>query len=283
MSLLDLLDNDSLLHILQFVHAEGSARVGLCSQKWCEKIILGGGGGTSNKIWKSFAIARWGDDCASLCNEDNGHSSSSSSSSWYEYYRHRCTWITQPVSKSNLDLIQEYYGHDPYKLLSACILCSRTSGSQTVRDVVKAFFEKYPTPSDVLHGNMTTMERDLKPLGLNRERTIKKFCSGFLGPWTDVTELHGCGAFAAASFDIFCRGDWRKVLRQKNCDRNVRAYALYFKKIQLGQTDQPVEEAGAKSSQKNAVGRTTPKTKQSRSRPCKRNMPTRKSARKRKR
>ena len=127
------------------------------------------------------------------------------------------------------------------------------------------------------------MERDLKPLGLNRERTIKKFCLGFLGAWTDVTELHGCGAFASASFDIFCRGDWKKVLRQKQCDRNVRAYALYMKKIELDQTDHIVEEAGAKSSQKNAVERTMPKTKQSRSRSCKRNMPTRKSTRKRKR
>ncbi|KAL7456681.1 hypothetical protein ACHAWC_008162 [Mediolabrus comicus] len=282
MPLLDLVDNDSLLHILQYVHADGSARVGLCSKKWCEKIL--GDGGTSNKIWKSFAVARWGDECVSLDSQDNQlspSSSSSSSSSWYEYYRHRCSWIAQPVSKSNLDLIQEYYGHDPYKLLSACILCSRTSGSQTVRDVVKTFFEKYPTPSDVLHGNMTTMERDLKPLGLNRERTIKKFCSGFLGSWADVTELHGCGAFAAASFDIFCRGDWKKVLRQKQCDRNVRAYALYIQKIQLGQTDQTVIEAGAKPPQRNAVGRTMPKTKQSRS--CKRNMPTRKSTRKRKR
>jgi hypothetical protein len=97
----------------------------------------------------------------------------------------------------------------------------------------------------------------------------------------DVTELHGCGAFAAASFDIFCRGDWKKVLRQKNCDRNVRAYTLYMKKIELDQTDQTVEEAGAKPPQRKAVGRTLPKTKQSRS--CKRNMPTRKSTRKRKR
>ena len=118
MPLLDLVDNDSLLHILQYVHADQIARVGLSSKKWCEKIY---GGGTSNKIWNSFAFTRWGDECVSIHSQDNQHSSAaSSSSSWYEYYRHRCTWIAQPVS--NLDLIQEYYGHDPYKLLELLVL-----------------------------------------------------------------------------------------------------------------------------------------------------------------
>ena len=84
------------------------------------------------------------------------------------------------------------------------------------------------------------IEKDLKPLGLNRERTIAKFAQGFVRPWTHVNELHGCGAFAASSFDVFCRGDWKKVLKQKTCDRNVKAYALYVKRIVTMKTDQEV-------------------------------------------
>ncbi len=228
---LDLVDSDSLIHIIQYCRAEEAARVGLCKKKWNEMIFrsqhVGG------KLWKTFAATRWGDGVSLDTDEEQP------TISWYEYYRHRCSWMTTSGPKSKLDLIQEDYSNDPYKLLSACILCSRTSGSQTVRNVVKVFFGKYPTPSDVLFGDTATMEKELKPLGLNRERTMKKFAQGFLKRWTHVHELHGCGAFASSSFDVFCRGDFKKVLKEKKCDRNVRAYALYLKKA-VDETDEEV-------------------------------------------
>jgi hypothetical protein len=178
---LDLVDSDSLIHIIQYCRAEEAARVGLCQKKWNELLFRSQHAG--GKLWKTFAATRWG-DCVSLDTDEERPATS-----WYEYYRHRSSWITIPGPKSKLNLIQEDYSNDPYKLLSACILCSRTSGSQTVRDVVKAFFDKYLSPSDVLLGDTATMEKELKPLGLNRERTMKKFAQGFLKP-TGVVHLH---------------------------------------------------------------------------------------------
>eukprot|EP00985_Skeletonema_marinoi_P005907 scaffold2563_cov139-Skeletonema_marinoi.AAC.5 len=245
---LDLVDSDSLIHIIQYCQAEEAARVGLCNEKWNDKIFQGG------KLWKTFATTRWGDGISLV---DSDEEQSTTSYSWYEYYRHRCSWMPLPGQKSKLDLIQEDYGHDPYKLLSACILCSRTSGSQTVKDVVKAFFDKYKTPSDILSGDIATIEKELKPLGLNREKTMKKFAQEFLRPWTQVSELHGCGAFASSSFDIFCRGDFKKVLREKKCDKNVRAYASYLKRV-VDQTDE--EDDVADNS--NAAGKVKRKAKQ---------------------
>mmetsp|Transcript_20922 Transcript_20922/g.35738 ORF Transcript_20922/g.35738 Transcript_20922/m.35738 type:complete len:92 (-) Transcript_20922:75-350(-) len=52
---LDLVDSDSLIHIIQYCQAEEAARVGLCNEKWNDKIFQGG------KLWKTFATTRWGD------------------------------------------------------------------------------------------------------------------------------------------------------------------------------------------------------------------------------
>lgn len=263
---LDIVDNDSLVNILQYCQAEDAARIGICSMTWNEKIYFHG------KLWKTFATTRWG-DAVTL---DSGNETAATSS-WYEYYRHRCSWTRLPASKSKLDLIQEDYGHDPYKLLSACILCSRTSGSQTVKDTVKSFFAKYRKPSDVLSGEIATMEKELKPLGLNREKTMKKFAEGFLKPWTHVHELHGCGAFASSSFQVFCRGDFASVLREKKCDRNVRAYASYLKRV-VDQTEGKVVDVA--NDNYNAPETTKRKAKQKKTQSRKRaTLPRRKSRR----
>jgi preprotein translocase subunit SecD len=95
-----------------------------------------------------------------------------------------------------------------------------------------------------------------------------------------VHELHGCGAFASSSFDVFCRGNFKKVLKEKKCDRNVRAYALYLKRAfdEANEGNDATEnptDAGETMKQKTKF-----KKKQSRKRGA---LTTRKSTRKRKR
>ncbi|CAN0571629.1 unnamed protein product, partial [Laminaria digitata] len=63
---------------------------------------------------------------------------------------------------------QEHYGGDAYRLLSCCILCSRTSGGKTVRDAVERFFELCPTPTSVMSADLAELRETLLPLGLNR-------------------------------------------------------------------------------------------------------------------
>ncbi|CAM9591381.1 unnamed protein product, partial [Hapterophycus canaliculatus] len=85
---------------------------------------------------------------------------------WLAFYLrrigHRAAW------PSPLDLLQEHYAEDAYRLLACCILCSRTSGGDTVKDAVAAFFKACPTPSSVLSADQEELRKTLLPLGLNR-------------------------------------------------------------------------------------------------------------------
>ncbi|CAM9318952.1 unnamed protein product, partial [Scytosiphon promiscuus] len=127
---------------------------------------------------------------------------------WLAFYLrrigHRAAW------PSPLDLLQEHYSEDAYRLLACCILCSRTSGGDTVKDAVEAFFKACPTPTSVLSVDQEELRKTLLPLGLNREIIVKRFAEGFLrSAWHDPSELHGCGRFASDSWQIFCLGVYR--------------------------------------------------------------------------
>ena len=253
------LSDDCLYHILLLAGPRASVTLGLTYSYAYNKVFSSLV--TSSRVWKVFANQRWGKACAQFISdadssdpaatgtsrnagEEDDAPSPSSASPWYGYYRQRCSsFPNRPKQISHLDLIQEHYASDPYRLLTVCILCSRTSGGYLVRTTAGQFLEKYPTPTSVLEEeDMDAMAKLLHPLGLNRERTMKRFVHDFLGPWTDVKELHGCGLFAKASFDVFCRGDYKAVLKDKKADRNVKAYAAFVRRLLANGGD---EEAGA--------------------------------------
>ena len=236
----DDIDDGNILNILQYASPAASANFGMTCRKRREKILETAalandaesnvGSSLGQPLWKSFAVDRWGHG---ILNSTTVNTNEDNNTSWLQYYRHRCSsWKLEPVQISPLDLIQEQFAHDPYCLLTACILCSRTSGGPVIRKVVHDFLTKYPTPTDVVNADINIMANELHPLGLNRERVMKRFAVDFLNQdWTgNVIGLHGCGAFAAASFAVFCRGEYSKVLRDKKADRNVKAYAAFVKK-----------------------------------------------------
>ena len=237
------LSDDCLYHILLLAGPRASATLGLTCSHAYDKVLTCQV--ASSRVWKVFAVQRWGAACASLEMGDDDDTSTS----WYRYYRQRSSCFpNRPAQISHLDLIQEHYAADPYKLLTVCILCSRTSGGYLVRTTARQFLEQYPTPTTVLYEqNMTEMAELLHPLGLNRERTMKRFVRDFLAPWSDVKELHGCGAFAKASFDVFCRGDYRSVLKDKKADRNVKAYAAFVRRLLANGGDEEAEMDEAES------------------------------------
>jgi len=281
------LGDDLLYHILRSVGPADAVRLAQTSPCW-GRILTSSA--TGLRVWKPFAIRRWGtavslgdssDEHESADNDQGGGNGLSSSivksdyetctshkhavSAWYGYYRHRSSSFSgRPKQISHLDLIQEQYGTDPYKLLAACILCSRTSGGYIIRTVVHDFLQKYPTPTDVIEANITVMAEELHPLGLNRERTIKRFASGFVLPWREVKELHGCGAFAASSHDVFCKGDWKAVLSDKKADRNVKAYAAFFRRLLANKGDSDAESEEVREEEERAEAQRIKKRKQRR-------------------
>ncbi|CAM9596559.1 unnamed protein product [Ectocarpus sp. 4 AP-2014] len=142
--------------------------------------------------------------------EEEGRSDSGGGggADWLAFYLRRVGH--RAARPSPLNLLQEHYAEDAYRLLSCCILCSRTSGGDTVKDAVEAFFEACPTPTSVLAADLGELRKTLLPLGLNRELIIKRFAEGFLASaWHDPSELHGCGRFASDSWQIFCLGNHR--------------------------------------------------------------------------
>lgn len=282
----DSFSDDCLYHILLLAGPRASATLGLTCSYGYGKVFSSLV--TSSRVWKVFATQRWGKACAQLVSdadssdpaatgrssnagEEDDAPSSSSASSWYGYYRKRCSsFPNRPKQISHLDLIQEHYASDPYRLLTVCILCSRTSGGYLVRTTAGQFLEKYPTPTSVLEEeDMDAMAKLLHPLGLNRERTMKRFVHDFLGPWTDVKDLHGCGLFAKASFDVFCRGDYKTVLKDKKADRNVKAYAAFVRRLLANGGDEEaeaMEEAEAKEEERKRKAKEAKKRKPPRDR-----------------
>lgn len=79
-----------------------------------------------------------------------------------------CPRAIPPLFLSTAPHSQEHYTEDAYRLLSCCILCSRTSGGNTVKDAVAAFFKACPTPTRVLSADQGELRKTLLPLGLNR-------------------------------------------------------------------------------------------------------------------
>jgi hypothetical protein len=54
--------------------------------------------------------------------------------------------------------------------ITCCVLCSRTSGSATIRGCIGRFFEAFPSPSACLQGCPQAMAALLYPLGLTQAR-----------------------------------------------------------------------------------------------------------------
>jgi hypothetical protein len=148
--------------------------------------------------------------------------------SYKEYFLFRSSRWRCP--RSPLNMFQEEVSADPWRTIASCVLRSRTSGSALVADTVKAFFERYPTASDVANGDLTDMGALLFPLGLHRETTIVRTAAGFLSSaFTGgaVSDLFGCGAFCEDSHSVFCLGDLATVAKSMASDRNVRAFAAW--------------------------------------------------------
>lgn len=261
-SVLESVDDDAIINILHYATPGAAARLALTSQTMRRKIFC------NDRLWKTYSIRRWGRGVESETGEDGDNDAHPSIH--YRYFRHRSSSGRRCKERSHLDLIQETYADCPYRLLTACILCSRTSGGPTIRKVVHDFLAKYSSPTAVIDADMSTMAAELHALGLNRERTMKRFAHDFLGGWSDVTELHGCGAFAASSFAVFCRGDYQTVLRDKKADKNVKAYAAFYKRTLEPKKEGEEDELERQSKKKAKPGKKRKAPKETNAAPVRR-------------
>tara|TARA_B110000459_G_scaffold57094_1_gene64092 strand:+ start:598 stop:1620 length:1023 start_codon:yes stop_codon:yes gene_type:complete len=179
---------------------------------------------TRNKSeWRDEAVRRWGD----------GVPKANEVADWEKWTRSR---IGAPPPPSDLQLLQEYYAHDAWQLLVACVLMSRVSSWKVKHNTIAAFFEKYPTPTEALTAKPDDALAILRPLGLfpNRFRSVIEVSTKILtdtneldvGMEKDINKIYGVGEFGVDSFDVFCRGD----LDCGPADKTLQAFVSWQKR-----------------------------------------------------
>ena len=179
---------------------------------------------TKNKAeWRDEAVRRWGD----------GVPAADKVADWEAWTRSR---IGSPPPPSDLQLLQEYYAHDAWQLLVACVLMSRVSSWATKHDAISAFFARYPTPTAALAATPDDALAILRPLGLfpNRFRSVVEVSTAVLsdvrpldvGMEAGKNKIYGVGEFGVDSFEVFVRGN----LESKPADKTLQAFVAWQKR-----------------------------------------------------
>lgn len=122
-------------------------------------------------------------------------------------------WAPPLLGKRKSPLIQEIYFPNRWKMLACCIMLNLT-GRRQLDGIVKAFFEKYPDPGELLNADEEELIDLIKPLGMynKRAKTLKRFSKEFMeGDWDNAIELHGIGKYGSDSDRIFYLGEWQDI------------------------------------------------------------------------
>lgn len=169
---------------------------------------------TTSSEWHAEATRRWG--CAVPAETEI--------QDWEQYVRSR---LPMPPPPSPLDLMQERYAVDMWRMLAACTLMTRISSERIKEQTVSAFFELCPTPSLLLSAKEDTLRAILRPLGMvdSRMKTLKELSTRFLempsfdcGHQKGVNKIWGCGAFVVDSFQLFSKGCYNLETDDATCE-----------------------------------------------------------------
>jgi thymidylate synthase len=123
-------------------------------------------------------------------------------------------------------MIQDIYRAEPWKMLVCCIMLNQTSGVQ-VKQVMRGFFDRFPTLDHLIHSDIDKIADEIKVLGLQNVKAerIKKFateCYGMrLDSCLDVSILPGLGHYAEESMQVFVR---REIMSHHPVDKEIFAY-----------------------------------------------------------
>eukprot|EP00931_Biecheleriopsis_adriatica_P017090 TRINITY_DN12374_c1_g1_i1.p1 TRINITY_DN12374_c1_g1~~TRINITY_DN12374_c1_g1_i1.p1 ORF type:complete len:322 (-),score=74.53 TRINITY_DN12374_c1_g1_i1:73-1038(-) len=189
---------------------------------------LGGSPPGTAEDWRQEAVQRWGD----------GVPAAGTSIDWEVYVKSR---LPSPPPASPLDIMQERYAYDAWRLLAACALMTRISSERVKEETIAQFFLASPTPSAFLASlaapeseALVKLKQLLRPLGMvdSRVKTLTELSQSFLsmpafdcGEKKGVNKIWGCGPFSVDSYLIFCRG---KQLLETN-DASCQAYLDWWR------------------------------------------------------
>jgi len=133
--------------------------------------------------------------------------------------------------KSPLNLVQELYFGDDWKVLVCCILLNLTTHKQ-VRKILPSLFKRYPEPDFMILADEDDLREILQPLGFSNKRakTLIRFSRDYINnSWSSAKELHGCGKYADDAWHMFCKGDWENIAPN---DHALNYYYSYLSDLQ---------------------------------------------------
>jgi len=105
------------------------------------------------------------------------------------------------------------------------VICLNQTGRKKVKKVLPSFFDKFPTPEDLLQSNKEEIATHLQELGMKyvRSNRIWRMTEDYLY-WDgeDATELFGIGKYGSDSYEIFYKNKIPKGVRDKELQRYIR-------------------------------------------------------------
>jgi methyl-CpG-binding domain protein 4 len=124
---------------------------------------------------------------------------------------------------SPLNLFQERYCDDPWRLL-CCVIMLNLCAGRALEHIHEDFFELWPTPLHLLLEDPLNIEALVSHLGLQRRRTtsLRRMSAAYAFLWDgrDPMDLPGIGKYGADSYNIFVRGQ----LDVLPTDKELRKY-----------------------------------------------------------
>mmetsp|Transcript_19185 Transcript_19185/g.40206 ORF Transcript_19185/g.40206 Transcript_19185/m.40206 type:complete len:349 (-) Transcript_19185:62-1108(-) len=180
----------------------------------------------SGSKWKAEAERRWGDNVSAALSSQGSGRSEKHSLCWKTYVTSR---LSQPPPPSPYSLLQEFYAHDTWRLLVCCVLMSRVSSWETKHACISAFFERFPTPTDLQRAEDLDKKvlEVIQPLGLFENRikalmavTTAFLCSARFAVDLKENKIYGIGQFGVDSYNIFCKG----LTKCKPQDKTLASY-----------------------------------------------------------
>jgi hypothetical protein len=148
---------------------------------------------------------------------------------WRRYYIQRAAWFDLPTSPHHL--IQEDQRGDPWRILVACQVSSRTGASTAKYEVLSGILSAFPSPSTMMSAPRDILAAMLVRVGMQEQRAgaLMRMSEGFLGEWQQPLQLFGIGPFGQESVYLFQRGAaaWAAF---KTSDTSLSLYLSWARK-----------------------------------------------------
>ena len=133
--------------------------------------------------------------------------------------------------RSPWGLIQEDLWPDAWRILVACMCLNCTTRKQ-VEKVLPELFKRWPDAASMSTASTADVADVISPLGFRNRRSaalIKMSTAYQTTDWVHAKELPGIGAYAAAAWEIFCRGS---LPQQEPQDHALTHYYRWRKNVQ---------------------------------------------------